>query len=269
MKCRFIDTGFNAAYTNMAIDEAILHFCKIPTLRVYAWKPSAISIGYSQNAAEEVNIERCRENNINIVRRITGGKAVLHEKEVTYSFMAPENAGLLPRSITESYRTIATALIIALREIGIGAKIKKQPCKAATPLCFNSMNWYELIVNNKKISGSAQRRVNGRVLQHGSLLIDFNYEKNLELFNLCDGFDDIKNLKMRITSIKNELGMKISYKRLAEAIRHGFRKNFSFDAFNGKLDDAEMKLAKLLEKEKYSREEWNFKDCIKEICVRG
>ena len=79
MQCRFIDTGFKNAYENMAIDEVILSYCKLPTLRVYGWKPAAISIGYNQDIENEINADYCKRNNIEIVRRLTGGKAVFHD----------------------------------------------------------------------------------------------------------------------------------------------------------------------------------------------
>ena len=183
MQCRFIDTGFNNAFTNMAIDEAILRYCQIPTLRVYGWNPAAISIGYNQDIENEINVGYCKKNNIEIVRRITGGKAVFHDKEITYSFILPENNNLIPFEVNESYKIIANALIIALKKMGINAEMKKTPEKIATPICFNSSNWYEILVNGRKISGSAQRRFDGKVLQHGPILIDFDYNKNNSIFN--------------------------------------------------------------------------------------
>ena len=257
MECRFIDSGFNDAYTNMAIDEAILHYCKIPTLRVYGWKPSAISIGYNQNIEKEINIEYCKKNNIYVVRRVTGGKAVFHDKEITYSFILPENNNLLPFEINESYKTIANALVIALKKININAEIRKVPERIKTNICFNSSNWYELLVNNKKISGSAQRRMDGKVLQHGPILTDFDYNKNSLLFNTNDSFDSIINLKNRITSLKNELNKIINYDELAEAIKFGFRGNFDFDLVDDSLSEDEIRLADKLSKEKYSTDEWN------------
>ncbi|MFH0867968.1 MAG: hypothetical protein V1831_01525, partial [Candidatus Woesearchaeota archaeon] len=76
MKCRFIDTGFNDGFMNMAIDEAILRYCNVPVLRVYGWNPAAISVGYNQDVSKEINLDNCKNNNIDVVRRISGGKAV-------------------------------------------------------------------------------------------------------------------------------------------------------------------------------------------------
>ena len=295
MQCRFIDTGFQDAYSNMAIDEAILTYCKIPTLRVYGWKPAAISIGYNQDAEKEINIDYCGKNKICIVRRLTGGKAVFHDKEITYSLILPENSDLVPFEINESYKVIANALIIALNKIGLNAEMKKAPEKVKTPICFNSSNWYELLVNGKKISGSAQRRLDGKVLQHGPILIDFDYEKNSKLFNSNGDSDTLNNLKNRITSLKNELdnnknksykndetspiiktnktklnkkiknkknakdNNRISYNSLAGAIKLGFKENFGFEIVEGNLTKEEVILRNKLKKEKYSKDEWNLK----------
>ena len=258
MKCRFINTDFMDCYANMAIDEAILHYCKVPVLRVYGWKPRAISIGYNQDM-QEINLENCRNNGINIVRRITGGKAIFHDKEITYSFILPENTDLLPFEINESYKTIANALVLAFEKFGIEAEVRKVPERIKTAICFNSSNWYELLVNNKKISGSAQRRVFGKMLQHGSILMDFDYEKNNLLFNSNNLIDNINNLKKRITSIKKEIGKEIDYKEFANAIKYGFKENFGFDILDDSLSKEEIILAEKLRKEKYLSDEWNYK----------
>src|SRR3989338_978760 len=267
MQCRFIDTGFNNAFMNMAIDEAILHYCNIPVLRVYAWKPSALSIGYNQGL-NEINLEKCKEFDIDIVRRITGGKAIFHDKEITYSFIFPEDLNLLPKEINESYREIANALVLALKKFGIEAEIKKTPERIKTSICFNSSNWYELLVNGKKISGSAQRRIHGKVLQHGSILTDFDYEKNASLFNSnnSDIINNLDNLKTRIASIKNESkNIKISYGYLAKAIKAGFKENFKLSMVKSSLSSGEIMLANKLLKEKYSTEDWNYQ-LISAVC---
>jgi len=258
MQCRFIDSGFNDAFTNMAIDEALLQFCQVPTLRVYGWNPASISVGYNQNIQKEINIEYCKKNNIDIVRRITGGKAVFHDKEITYSFIIPKNNNLLPIEVNQSYRIIAKALVIALKNIGIKSEIKKIPERIATPICFNNSNWYELLVNGRKISGSAQRRMEGKVLQHGSLLIDFDYNINNSLFNSNDIIDNILNLKNRITSLNNELNKIINIEELANVIKYGFKENFKFDLIDDSLTEKEIKYANGLRHEKYTRLEWKF-----------
>lgn len=264
MQCRFIDTGANDAFMNMAIDEAILHYCKVPVLRVYRWKPEAITLGYNQNL-NEINLDKCKELNVDVVRRITGGKAVFHDKEITYSFILPESTNLLPSEINESYRIIANALVSALKKFNVGVEIKKVPERIATSICFNSSNWYELLVNGRKISGSAQRRMDGKILQHGSILTDFDYEKNSLLFSSNNLIDNIENLRKRITSLKNELNKIINYEEFAEALKSGFKENFGFGMVDDSLTIEEKALAEKLRKGKYSAEEWNYKLLAKTI----
>lgn len=259
MKCRFIDTGPNDGYANMAIDESILNCCEEPTLRVYQWSPPSISVGYNQSVNKEINIGKCRENGVTIVRRITGGKAVLHEKEITYSFILPEDKISLPRDVVESYRIIANALVLALQGIGIKAQITGQKERLGTPICFNSSNWYELTANGKKISGSAQRRADGKILQHGPILMDFDFDKNAVLFNSNSAKDLAGNLRKNITSIKHELGADVSYKEMASAVKRGFQKNFGLEIVDSGLTREEKKLSEKLRNEKYSADSWNFR----------
>lgn len=268
MQCRFINTGANDAYTNMAIDEALTLNCSMPVLRVYSWNPKAVSVGYNQDIEKEINIDECKKNNIDIVRRITGGKAVFHDKEITYSFILPENNGLLPFEVNESYRIIANALVIALKKININAEIKKVPEKIATSICFNSSNWYELLVNGRKISGSAQRRMDGKILQHGPILMDFDYNKNNSLFNKTNTIDNIENLQKRITSIKNEINKIINYNKISEAIKYGFKENFNFEMIDGSLTNEEIRLSEKLVKEKYKINEWNYNLLTKNSMIK-
>lgn len=230
MRCRFIDTGFRNAFENMAIDEALAMKCTSPILRFYQWKPKAVSLGYSQDISE-INLDYCKKGNIDVVRRITGGKAVFHDKELTYSFIVPEKLDLLPKDVVGSYKAIAEALVIGLEQIGIKAEIKKITEKVKTPICFNSSNWYELLVKNKKISGSAQRRLNGIILQHGSILMSFDYGMNSKIFK-SDNENAIEKLKQRITSIKNESRKNISMNELKKAVKSGFEERFGFDLAN-------------------------------------
>jgi lipoate-protein ligase A len=249
---------------NMAIDEALLEYCQTPVLRIYGWKPSAVSIGYNQDIKKEINAEYCRKNNIAIVRRLTGGKAVFHDKEITYSFIIPEKNKLVPLKINESYKKIANALVIALEKLGVKAEIKKAPERISTPICFNSSNWYELLVNGRKISGSAQRRISGKILQHGPILLDFDYNKNNSIFNSNNPIDNVENLKKRITSLNYELkninkNNNVGYKKIAEAVKYGFKENFGLSLKEDSLTIEEKNLAESLKKGKYLTSEWTYK----------
>jgi lipoyl(octanoyl) transferase len=259
LKCRFIDTGASDAYTNMAIDEAIMNFCDAPSLRVYSWKNPSISMGQNQSAKNEINLARCKEENVDVVRRITGGKAVLHENDITYSFIIPQDMLSMPSDVLESYKVIAHALVIALEKIGISSKIVQQKEKVSNAVCFSSANWYELVVNGKKISGSAQRRMKEAILQHGPVLLDFDAAKNARLFSFSNETELEKELKNRVTSVRHELGKKVSYEEMAETLKYGFGKNFGFDMVDSKLSKEELKEKDRLVREKYSTGQWNFR----------
>ncbi|MBW2984781.1 lipoate--protein ligase family protein [Candidatus Woesearchaeota archaeon] len=256
MQFRLIDTGYNNAAMNMAIDEALLE-SKLPVLRVYQWKPAALSLGYFQNI-RDINLKECKKRNVDIVRRITGGKTVLHDKELTYSFIIDEKS--MPKSVIESYKIISKGILHALKSLGINVSMKKsvKKNKNKSAVCFNEPSYYEIVVNGKKIVGSAQTRRKGKLLQHGSILLDVDYDKLISLFNMGNKEEIIKLSKQRITSIK-KFNKKISLEKIKKYLKQGFEKNLKVKLFDDELTDNEIKLAKKLAKDKYSTKKWNLK----------
>jgi len=291
MRFRLIETGYNTPSMNMSIDEALLS-SKLPVLRFYGWKPAGLSLGRFQTV-NQINIEQCKRLGIEIVRRPTGGNAVLHDKELTYSFIIDEK--LMPSSVIESYKYISKGLVQGLRDIGLDAAMNEDVEKGGkSAVCFNDPSWYEIVVNGKKIIGSAQKRIDGKILQHGAVLVDIDVERYCSLFNNCNK-ELIDKLKERMTSINCELKKKSShgadepgdapsgvahrtceacpsaamdgwifskeviYKKLKQAMKKGFEKALDIDIVEDELTEDELILAKKLEKEKYSRDEWNFR----------
>ena len=255
MNWRLIDLGYDTASMNMAIDEALLA-SKAPVLRFYRWKPAALSLGYFQ-IIKDINIESCKKYNIDIVRRITGGKTVLHDMELTYSSIIDENQ--MPKSIIDSYKTISKGILIALKSLGLNPEMKEAINKKTTSaICFNEPSYYEIIVNNKKIVGSAQTRKQGKLLQHGSILIDINIDKLVSLFNVNNKNETIAKSKERITSINNELNKSVTYETVAGAMKKAFEENFNIKFTEGQLTRTELQQVKKPAKEKYSTKEWNF-----------
>ena len=239
----------------MAIDEALLG-SKLPVLRFYKWKPAGLSIGYFQNI-KQINTEFCQKNNIEIVRRLTGGNAVLHDKELTYSFIIDEKE--MPSSITDSYKKISKGILKTLQILGLNAAMNKEVKKEeSSAVCFNDPSWYEIIVNNKKLVGSAQKRVKGKLLQHGAILLDISTEKYANCFNNCSE-ELIEKVKQRMTSINKELNEKIHYNKLAQAMKKGFEKELNIEFIDSELTREEKQLAQKLNKEKYSTDKWNLK----------
>ena len=237
------------AYLNMAVDEAIMTMVskgKVPaTLRFFGWKPPAISIGYFQSLDKEVDLEKCKELEVDYVRRITGGGAVFHDKEITYSIHLLEKD--VPKDIMQSYDLICGAIIKGLQSIGIDAK-------------YAPLN--DIIVNGKKISGNAQTRRMGVCLQHGTILIDVDVDKMFSLLKVPDEkIRDkmIATVKERVTSINKETGQNVDYNDMAIALRKGFEEQFNVKCKEENLTQEELELAEFIKKEKFGTYEWNHK----------
>ncbi len=243
MKWRVIPLATYDAFMNMAIDEAIAESVAMgkvaPTIRFYQWKPSAVSIGYFQSLQQEVQQQRCAELGVDVVRRRTGGGAVYHDKELTYSVIAPES--LLPKGITESYHTICGWVVNGLKNVGIVGE-------------FKPIN--DIIVKGKKISGNAQTRRDAVVLQHGTILYDLNVETMFSLLKVSqEKISDkmIQSVKERVTSVLEHAN--VSELELYEAMRKGFTENKEWEF--GDLSGGEMERARQLAEQRYRTKAWN------------
>lgn len=224
---RYIDSGSAAGLQNMYIDEGLLAeaaFSRFrPVLRFYTWNPPAVSLGRFQDAETAVNHEACRRLGIDIVRRITGGRAVLHAHELTYSIVARTDDSLFPNNVLGTYKVIAEGLVAGLRNMGLPAEIVSRSGRHAAmvkkntkePACFSSPSWYEIVVHGKKIIGSAQRRIGGAFLQHGSILIGYDPSLEASVIPGCGSADSA-------TSIQNELRKEVSLSEIKEAFISGF-----------------------------------------------
>jgi len=246
---RLLQTGFNTAFSNMAVDRAILVVNsegKVPpTVRFYGWKPPAISIGYFQSVAEEVDVKACEKLGVNYVRRITGGGAVFHDKELTYSIVIPEAHPAIPKNILKSYGRICNALIQGLTHLGISST-------------YSPIN--DILVNGKKISGNAQTRKERTVLQHGTILLDVDVDTMFSLLKVPnEKIKDklIQDVKQRVTSLHYVLGKKIRFEEVAEALKVGFEEEFHVELIQGILTKEEKTLAAQFEKECFSTTHWN------------
>lgn len=224
---RFIDTGPALGAVNMAIDEELLAEAAsgkvTPVLRFYGWDPPAVSIGRFQKKQTAVHEDTCRSLGVDIVRRITGGRAVLHQNELTYSIICRTDNGLFPDSVLGTYKVIANGLLAGLSNLGIQAEMVSRSSRHAglvsrnskDPACFSSPSWYEIIVNNRKIVGSAQRRMSTAFLQHGSILIDYDPALEAQVIP-GGGAADV------VTSIRRELGRDVSFDEVKQAFKKGF-----------------------------------------------
>lgn len=241
---RLIPLETHSGGMNMALDEACAHALAEgtvqPTIRFYRWKPSAVSIGYFQSLAQEVDVKECIKQGIDIVRRRTGGGAVYHdyEGEITYSVIAPEK--MFPSNIVESYKHVAQGIISGLSTLGVKAE-------------FVPIN--DLVVSGKKISGNAQTRRNGILQMHGTILFDVDVDKMFSLLKVPDEkMKDkvIQNVKERVTSLKQH---KVNdYSKVYEALKQGFLEGKKWK--EGKWTADEMEKATILAEEKYTHPKW-------------
>ncbi len=244
MDLRVIFDHKNRAFWNMALDEALLKNMKYygPTLRFYGWNPPAISIGYFQSLKENVNLDETRRRKVDVVRRITGGGAVYHKWEVTYSIVISPPSG----KILDSYRLIERGIIEGLKSIGIEAR-------------YSGIN--DIIVGGRKISGNAQTRKYGGLLQHGTILMDVNVD---EMFSLLKVPEEkmrdkiIRDVKERVTSLRH-LGKLIEFEEFQKILAEGFKKALNARLYEEKIDKKIIQDAKQLEEKKYARSEWNYK----------
>ena len=194
-KIDFLDTGVNAGTFNMAVDffMARNHLDK-PIFRIYRWKPYCISLGYHQKL-DEIDVAGCNKDGIDIVRRETGGRAVYHSEEITYSMIIPKTSEFYSDSILEVYNKISTVLVKALKlsgitnaelESGKAPDFKELYKEKISSVCFSSTSTYEVVVNGKKLVGSAQKRLKDSVLQHGSILFGKKHLDLIDYLNVAE-----------------------------------------------------------------------------------
>jgi lipoyl(octanoyl) transferase len=260
--------GFGGAM-NMAIDEAILAEIEAgrspPTLRVYGWEPACVSLGHSQKALRELDMERVRELGYDVVIRPTGGRAVLHIGELTYSIIAGNDAEPWCATQAVSYRTISQAVAQALAGEGFGVSLdrgypveKPQALRAMTP-CFSSTARSEVVSGDRKVVGSAQRRLRGAFLQHGSILVSRDHRNMVDCLNL-DAEKRARYLEIldrNAVSLEEAMGKTVAWDAMAEGFETRFAEALGLDARKDGLTGAESELIREAVPAKIAaREEW-------------
>ena len=170
---------------NMAIDEALLHSVadgeSLPILRFYRWQPATVTLGYAQSVHTDLDLAFCHQAGLDVVRRSTGGRAVLHDQEVTYSVIAPLNSDLFGSSVLDCYRVISEVLQKTLVQLGLPAQLVPGKPRGGhqnitKSVCFTAPSQYELVVDGRKVAGSAQKRYGQTFLQHGSIPVEMDLE---------------------------------------------------------------------------------------------
>jgi len=250
----------------MAVDEAIAILSARgdvpPTLRFYQWQPATVSLGRHQ-PFEDIDAARLQARGWGTVRRPTGGRAILHTDELTYSIAGPATDPILDAPILDVYNFISHGLLTGLRRLGVPAE-KAPADKRAGPdvsaACFEVPSAYEISVGNQKLIGSAQRRAGGYVLQHGSLPLHGDVTRLVEVM----AFEDESqrqafrvHLAARATTLEAALGRKVSFWEAAAVLIDGLNSVLEVDFEEQSLTPAELDLARQIEAEKYGAEAWN------------
>ncbi len=259
---------------NMAVDESILeHIYRgeaKPTLRLYSWNPPCLSLGHAQSF-KDVDVERLKSHGWDVVRRVTGGRAILHTDELTYSVTGSAEELVFAGGVLESYNRLAKALLHAVRELGLLVEIKEDVTQNGilrhNPVCFEVPSTYEITVDGKKLIGSAQARKKEGVLQHGSLPLAG------DLTRICDAliFESESargTAKERLlarattvstmlnTSVESVLSVETDWETAAQAFVRGFEAELGIHFQRGEMSQSESKRAEELINEKYAHPSW-------------
>lgn len=255
---RLINQGPAPAFFNMALDEAISENVRQkaspPTLRLYHWDRPSLSIGCFQKISD-IDDGYCDNKGYPVVRRQTGGRAVLHDSELTYSFSASADSLVFNGSLLENYAVISRALLLALKLKGIDAEASvngKSRSGHKHPACFRAVSYGEISVGGKKVIGSAQKRYMDGFLQHGSILFSFDPEE------LCKVLGESNENTFKDIGAINDYDDSLSLDDLRTALKEAFEETLSVKMISDLPTRSELALAKELERTKYSTREWNF-----------
>jgi len=244
---------------NMAIDDYLFQsLTDIPEtyLRFYTWEKPTASLGYSQRVSKVLDAEFCRNNGVDVVRRMTGGKLVLHHNEATYSVCSSDTE-IFSSRVVESYSLISEALMRGLEKMGL------EPCLADAPPdfytkgnlpCFSYPARNEVEVQGKKIIGSAQKRVKFKFIQHGSIPLEEEDELLKSVTSLAGRGDDI-----RMISLQSALQKKVNFEWVVEYLKEGFSEYFGVDLKPKKFAKQEMKAILKIQKERYENDAWTYR----------
>lgn len=250
---RWIETGPARGAFHMAADRALLENVSknsFPTMRVYSWKPACISLGCNQSD-ESLDFEFCRKRGIEAVRRFTGGRAVLHDRELTYSIVFPEGTPFFLHGLSEIYNLINRGLLRGIQQLGVPAMLEKRTLdirnhyrSKLSTICFSAAAKYEITVQGKKLVGSAQRRTAAGVLQHGSIPLR---RGELDLIDCLKGVSPEEKKEMhrvlegKSITLQDALGRTVSFREAASAIRQGMSEALHIQFRKDRLTELESK----------------------------
>ncbi|NQT83167.1 lipoate--protein ligase family protein [bacterium] len=290
---RLLVDSAEEAFMNMAVDEAVLMHCiagkSAPTLRFYEWEKPSISIGYAMDAEAEVNLPLCRERDVPVVRRMTGGGLVFHKCDITYTVIFPDDSACEQAaksgrrlSVLESYRLVNLALAEGLREAGVTTSLlgreegKGGGSRPGGNVCFSNPTVYDILHNGRKLAGSAQRRKKEWVLHQGSMLFSSDFVKTCPLV-ATRGADDPRSpdavshasesssdnpMARTAVSLEEILGEKPDRERIVAVLSENFARALGVKLERSQLTRSEMEMAERLRNQKYSTDDWNLRRSV-------
>jgi lipoate-protein ligase A len=255
-----------AGAENMALDEALLESAAArrqpPTLRLYLWEPACLSLGHAQ-PVEDVDRVRLRARGWELVRRTTGGRAILHTEELTYSVTAPIDHPIVAGGVLPSYRRLRDGLTAGLRLLGVEADAAAghslSEADRANPVCFEVPSAYEITAAGRKLVGSAQLRRAAGVLQHGSLPLQGDVGRICEALSYRRPGEReaaAERVRERATTLERVLGRRVAWERAAESIAEGFARALGLEWIPGEPSEAERARSHRLCAERFASEAW-------------
>ncbi len=254
---------------NMATDEALLREVAArrspPTLRLYAWSPPALTLGRGQPFAD-ADAARLAADNVTLLRRATGGTAVLHEDELAYAVAVTHDEPRLTGGIVESYKGLSAALLYALEKIGLrNAEASahaenrgdpRSPGEGRSPVCFELPSDYEITVGGRKLFGSAQMRIKGGILQHGTLPLSGDIAR---IAGYLAARPPAARIRAHALTLRDALGRAVAWREIADALVAGFADALALTLIPAPLLPTERRLIAQLVTEKYTNPVWTEK----------
>jgi lipoate-protein ligase A len=265
-----VESGPRTGAANMAVDQAIAEACAAgesrPTLRFYRWNPPAVSLGRHQPAAD-VDTARAAALGYDVVRRTTGGRAILHTDELTYSVAAPESEPRVAGGVMDAYLRLSNALVAGLHQLGVeadkaGGEVRAGPNVSAA--CFEAPSAYEIVVGGRKLLGSAQSRRAGYVLQHGSLPLVGDIGRLVDVLALDEGTRATlrAELEQRACTLAEALGQhdyaapELSFEHVAATLAAAFSTALEVTLRPGTLTPGELRRSAVLIREQFGDDHW-------------
>ena len=260
---RLLDTGKRDAATNMAIDEAILlqqGSQPQPTLRFYDWNQPSFSFGYFQHVASQLDTYRCADEEVELVRRITGGGIVIHGWDLTYSIIAPRDTVLIRADLSSSYRWIADCLFAAFHQLRIPAErygSKAKPIAGGANTCLTNAAENDMMLNGRKIAGVSQRRNRFAAMYQGYIAVRMPPRHILALTS--HGTNSESEFLRKSTAINSDSMPPIERSELVQSVIFGFETVSQINLISAELSAAEIRTAEILARSKYATRDWTLR----------